>query len=163
DPAGHRLGGRRTGVPAPCRRARRRAPMRLSLVAAILGLVTISACGPAPMDPSRQIGPNPYLPPLHQYLLPPMRVSRIVGWGGAKPQVAAGLRISALATGLKNPRWLYVLPNGDVLVAESGGPSPPINRPKEFIMGWLERKSHSAEDPGQRITLLRDANGDGIP
>jgi glucose/arabinose dehydrogenase len=48
-------------------------------------------------------------------------------------------------------------------VAESGGPTPPIHRPKEFIMGWLEKKSHSPEEPGQRITLLRDADGDGVP
>jgi glucose/arabinose dehydrogenase len=93
-----------------------------------------------------------------------MHVSRVVGWkDGAAPKVAAGLKVQALATGLKNPRSLFVLPNGDVLVAESGGPDAPINRPKEFVMGWLERKSHSFGDPGQRITLLRDADGDGRP
>ena len=58
-----------------------------------------------------------------------------IGWHGGKPTVPAGLQVAALATGLMNPRSVYVLPNGDVLVAESGGPTPPINRPKEFFMG----------------------------
>jgi glucose/arabinose dehydrogenase len=136
---------------------------RLVGARALLSLIALAACGPAPIDPRGQIGPNPRLPQMHQYLLPPMHVSKVVGWKGGKPQVAAGLQVTALASGLRNPRSLYVLPNGDVLVAESGGPTPPINRPKEFIMGWLERKSHSSEDPPQRITLLRDANGDGVP
>ena len=107
------------------------------------------------MDPYKQLGANPYLPPMHQYLLPPMHVSRVVGWHGGKPTVPAGLQVAALATGLMNPRSVYVLPNGDVLIAESGGPTPPINRPKEFFMGYLEKKSHSAEKPGQRISLVR--------
>jgi glucose/arabinose dehydrogenase len=136
---------------------------RLVLAAALVSVTALSACGPAPIDPKRQIGPNPYLPNIHQYLLPPMRVTHAVGWsGGATPQVPAGLQIKALASGLKNPRSVYALPNGDVLVAESGGPTPPIFRPKEFIMGWLEKKSHSSGEPGQRITLLRDADGDGV-
>jgi glucose/arabinose dehydrogenase len=137
---------------------------RLALAAGLLAAAALAACGPAPIDAKRQVGPDPILPALHQYLLPPMHISRVVGWkAGETPQVPAGLKIQALATGLKNPRSVYVLPNGDVLVAESGGPTPPINRPKEFIMGWLEKKSHSAQDPGQRIILLRDANGDGVP
>jgi glucose/arabinose dehydrogenase len=137
--------------------------VRSALAVGLLPLLAAAACGPAPINPQRQIGPNPYLPPIHQYLLPPMHVSKVVGWGQATPQVPAGLQIRALAKGLKNPRSLYVLPNGDVLVAESGGPNPPLNRPKELFMGLLERKSHSAEQPGQRITLLRDADGDGVP
>jgi glucose/arabinose dehydrogenase len=136
----------------------------LTLVAgALMGATALTACGPAAIDPSRQVGPNPYLPEIHQYLLPPMHVSKVVPWGSAKPVVPAGLQVSALATGLKNPRSVYVLPNGDILVVESGGPTAPINRPKEFVMNFLERKSHSREDPGQRITLLRDADGDGKP
>ncbi|KZC00362.1 glucose/arabinose dehydrogenase [Methylobacterium sp. PvP062] len=136
----------------------RRVPL---LVAGVL--LPLAACGPDPIDPQTQVGPNPPLPDLHQYLLPPMHVSSAVGWkDGETPEGASGLQVKALATGLKNPRSLLVLPNGDVLVAESGGPTPPINRPKEIIMGWLERKSHSAETPGQRITLLRDADGDGV-
>ena len=128
---------------------------------AALGL---AACGPSPVDPKRQIGPNPYLPPIHQYLMPPMHVAKIVGWGpGETPTVPAGLKVTALAKGLKNPRSVYVLPNGDVLVVESGGPKAPVNRPKEFVMNWVEKKAHSSSKPGNRILLFRDTNGDGMP
>ena len=123
----------------------------------------LAACGPAPIDPHRQIGPNPYLPDIHQYLMPPMRVGKLVGWGNTTPTVAPGLQIKALATGLHVPRMVYVLPNGDILVVESDGPKAPVHRPKEFVMGWVERKSHSSVKAGNRILLLRDANGDGVP
>lgn len=136
-------------------------PLRVVVCAtAALGIV---ACGPAPIDPRRQIGAHPYLPPIHQYLLPPMRIANIVPWGNATPTVPKGLTIRALATELKNPRSLYVLPNGDILVVESGGPKGPVNRPKEFVMNWLEQQAHSRTTPGNRIVLLRDANGDGVP
>ena len=136
----------------------RRSHRALGLCAAAL-----AACGgPSPIDPHRQIGPNPFLPKIHEYLLPPMRVPKIVGWGGATPTVAAGLKVEALATGLRNPRSLYVLPNGDVLVVESGGPKAPINRPKEFVMNWIEKHAHSSGAPGNRIVLLRQA-ANGAP
>ena len=134
---------------------------RLGLCAA---LGALAACGPAPIDPSRQVGPNPYLPSAHQYLLPPMKLAAVAGWkAGQTPNVAPGLKIQALASGLKNPRSLYVLPNGDILVVESDGPPAPVHRPKEFIMAWLEKKAHSPVKAGNRIVLLRDANGDGVP
>jgi glucose/arabinose dehydrogenase len=123
----------------------------------LLSLTTASlaACGPEPIDPQKQIGANPYLPPIHQYLLPPMHVAKVVGWNGQMPKVTAGLKIEALATDLKNPRSLYVLPNGDVLVVEADGPKAPINRPKEFIMSWIEKKAHSSTKAGNRILLIR--------
>jgi glucose/arabinose dehydrogenase len=125
---------------------------------------SLAACGPKPIDPHSQIGPNPQLPPQHQYLLPPMRLPKVAKWDGATPTVAPGLAIKALATGLMNPRSLYVLPNGDILVVEADGPKPPEpRRPKEFIMNRLEKMVHSATKGGNRITLLRDANGDGKP
>jgi glucose/arabinose dehydrogenase len=136
-----------------------RARLALSVAAAAL---TLAACGPEPVDPHRQIGAHPYLPPIHQYLLPPMHVAENVGWGNATPKVPAGLQVKAFASGLKNPRSLYVLPNGDVLVVESGGPEAPVNRPKELVMGWVEKKAHSAIEPGNRILLMRDTNGDGV-
>ena len=135
--------------------------LALSCAAAAL---TLSACGgPKPIDPQSQVGPNPVLPPIHQYLIPPMKVAKVVPWGDQIPKVSAGLKIKALATGLKSPRSLYVLPNGDILVVESGGPKPPVSRPKELIMNWMEKKSHSSTPPGNRIILLRDADGDGAP
>ena len=123
----------------------------------------IVGCGPAPIDPRRQIGPNPYLPPIHQYLLPPMHVAKVVGWNGAAPTAAPGLKVQPFATGLANPRSLYVLPNGDVLVVETGGPPGPVSRPKEIVMNWVEKMAHSRTEPGQRILLFRDTDGDGVP
>ncbi len=131
------------------------------LVAAFLGL---SFGGPAPIDPQRQIGPNPYLPPLHQYLLPPMHVAKNIGWkDGETPTVPAGLQVTALAKDLKNPRSLYVLPNGDVLIVETGGPPAPIKRPKEFVMNLVEKEAHSATRPGNDIILVRQASGGEPP
>jgi glucose/arabinose dehydrogenase len=126
-------------------------------------MLMLAGCGPAPIDPSRQVGPNPYLPPIHQYLLPPMHVAKVVGWNGGTPIVPAGLKVQAFATDLANPRSLYVLPNGDVLVVETGGPPGPVSRPKELVMNWVEKMAHSRTKPGQRILLFRDTHGDGVP
>jgi len=134
-------------------------------VVPLLGVaaLNLSGCGPDPVDPQKQIGANPYLPEIHQYLIPPMHVANVVRWNdGEKPKVADGLKIEALATDLKNPRSLYVLPNGDILIIEADGPKAPINRPKEFIMGWIEKKSHSSTKAGNRILLIRPAV-DGRP
>jgi len=124
--------------------------------------LALTACGPDPINPKRQIGAHPYLPDIHEYLLPPMHVVSNIGWGSATPKAAAGLQVKALAAGLKNPRSLYVLPNGDILVAETDGPKEPLNRPKQFIFNWVEQKAHSSVKAGQRILLLRDTNGDGV-
>ena len=132
---------------------------RLMLCAAALAL---AACGPAPSDPKKQIGANPVLPDIFEYLLPPMHVVKNVGWNGAVPKAAPGLQVKALARGLKNPRMVYVLPNGDVLVVESDGPKESVKRPKEFVMNWIEQQAHSSVKAGQRILLLRD-NGSGTP
>jgi glucose/arabinose dehydrogenase len=129
---------------------------------AVATALVLVACGPKPGDPKRQIGAHPYLPPIHQYLLPPMHVVENVGWNGAVPKVAPGLAIKALAKGLRNPRSVYVLPNGDVLVAESDGPPGPVKRPKELVMNWVESQAHSSVKAGNRIILLRDTNGDGV-
>ena len=96
-----------------------------------------------------------------------MHVASVVGWKpGETPTVADGLQIKALAAGLQHPRSLYVLPNGDILVVESKAPgTEPIKRPKDFIMKWVESWATSGGDTGEsnRITLLRDADGDGVP
>jgi glucose/arabinose dehydrogenase len=132
---------------------------RLLLCVAALA---VAACGPEPISPKRQIGAQPYLPEPHQYLLPPMHVVSNVGWNGKSPQAAAGLKVQALSRDFKNPRSLYVLPNGDILVVESDGPKEPVSRPKQFIMNVIESKAHSSVKADQRI-LLRDTNGDGMP
>ncbi len=128
--------------------------MNRRLAAALL-LLALTGCGPNADDPKKQIGAHPNLPEPHQYFFPPMHVVKNVGWGDAMPHVAPGLKISALAKNLKNPRSLYVLPNGDVLVAESDGPGEPVSRPKQFIMNLIEMKAHSSVKAGNRILLLR--------
>jgi glucose/arabinose dehydrogenase len=141
---------------------------RISIVVALCVLASsLAGCDDGGGDPKAQIGPNPKLPEITQYLLPPMHIASVVGWKkGEKPAVPEGLKIQALATGLEHPRSLYVLPNGDVLVVESKSPGvQPIARPKDLVMGWLESLSTSGggNQPSNRITLLRDTNGDGMP
>src|SRR3954463_2074630 len=143
--------------------ARRSNACFVSLVA----MLCVTGCTEDAPDPNTQIGATPDLPALQQYLLPPMHVASVVGWKpGETPSVADGLQIKALASGLQHPRSLYVLPNGDILVVESKAPgTEPIKRPKDFIMKWLESWATSGGDTGEsnRITLLRDADGDGVP
>jgi glucose/arabinose dehydrogenase len=141
--------------------------MRNAPLAGIL-LLALAACGDSNGgDPGNQVGQNPQLPDQNQYLFPPMHLAQPVGWKeGETPTVAAGLKIEALATGLQHPRSLYVLPNGDILVVESKAPPlDPIKRPKDLLMGLIESWVTSGGDagPSNRITLLRDANGDGKP
>jgi glucose/arabinose dehydrogenase len=133
-----------------------------------LSLLALTACGDSQGgDPQKEIGANPQLPEQNQYLFPPMHLAKVIGWKeGETPTVAAGLKIEALATGLQHPRSLYVLPNGDVLVVESQSPAlDPIKRPKDLVMGWIESwvSGGGESGPGNRITLLRDADGDGTP
>ena len=121
--------------------------------------LTLAAYADEPFDIQSQVGPNPVLPDIQQYLFPQMHLSSVVGWkNGETPTVAAGLKIEALATGLQHPRSLYTLPNGDVLVVESKAPPPqPITRPKDLVMRFIEKGVTSGGDPGpsNRITLLR--------
>src|SRR6478672_7243012 len=127
----------------------------------------IAGCSNDNTDPNEQIGPNPKLPEINQYLFPPMHLASVVGWKNDEtPTVTQGLRIQALAKGLQHPRSLYVLPNGDILVVESKAPpAASAKRPKDIVMGLIEGWVTSGGDtgPSNRITLLRDANGDGKP
>jgi glucose/arabinose dehydrogenase len=119
-------------------------------------LVTVAGLGLAGCD-------DPVLPEVQQYLLPPMRVAKVVGWGTDEhPTVSKGLQIQALATGFQHPRSLYVLPNGDVLVVESNGPKAPIYRPKDLITGWVQSFAGAKAKDANRITLVR-SKGDGTP
>jgi glucose/arabinose dehydrogenase len=133
------------------------------LLTSLLGL---AGCNDGSGDPKAQIGANPTLPDLRQFLFPPMHIAHVVGWKkGETPSVPKGLKIEALATGLQHPRMLYTLPNGDVLVVESKAPqADPVTRPKQIIMKYIESWATSGVDtgPSNRITLLRDTNGDGV-
>jgi glucose/arabinose dehydrogenase len=136
--------------------------------AAILVLAAASAagCGASARYPvATGIGPNPVLPPPERSLIPTVHVVTATGWPpGAAPRAAEGMAVNAFAQGLDNPRWLYVLPNGDVLVAETSAPPRPkyATGLKGWFMRRLQRKAGSAVPSANRITLLRDADGDGV-
>ena len=125
---------------------------------ALLGLLALSACSEAVAPPDTQYGSNPVLPAPTQYLMPPMRVPLMTGWGaGEAPTVPAGLRIQAFATGFMHPRIVYTLPNGDVLVVESNGPKAPIYRPKDYIAGLVKGRAGSGAPVIGRPTTSRSA------
>jgi glucose/arabinose dehydrogenase len=136
----------------------------LRLPTTLIAMLALAACGSSGGDSARQYGANPYLPAPHQYLLPPMSVPEAVGWKAReRPSVSAGLKVEALASGFEHPRTLYALPNGDILVVESNSPGTEAFRPKDFIAGKIKARAGAAEKGGNRITLLREAGGDGKP
>lgn len=120
----------------------------------------LSACGGAG-DTARQVGPDPQLPEVNETLLPPMKIAKPADWEGELPSVPEGFVITALATDLKIPRQTLVLPNGDILVAEGAGGSAPKLRPKDVVAGHIKDRGKTDAEGGDRITLLRDADGDG--
>lgn len=133
-----------------------RALLALTLVA------LLSSCDDSSqIDPKKQTGADPELPKAQNFLLPPMKVPQGIPWkNGEMPKVADGLKIEKIAEGLKHPRQVYVLPNNDVLVAESNGPAKKlIFRPKELIMGMVQKSSGKGGEGGNRITLLRYTGG----
>ena len=136
---------------------------RLAMILVALAGLGLAGCDDNGGDPRKEIGANPMLPALQQYLLPPIHIAKPVAWGDETPKVPQGLQVRALATGFRHPRSLYVLPNGDVLVIESNGPKPPIFRPKDIVTGWVQWFAGAKAKDANRITLLRDTNGDGIP
>ncbi len=128
--------------------------------------VSLAACAETVRSPEPiGIGPNPTLPVPEKQLVPTVNVAEAVGWpAGTQPEPAAGLKVTAFATGLDHPRWLYVLPNGDVLVAETNAPPRPESRKgvKGGFMKQTMKKAGAATPSANRITLLRDADGDGV-
>jgi glucose/arabinose dehydrogenase len=111
------------------------------------------------------MGPEPVLPPPRETLIPTVKIAPAIGWPeGAMPIAAPGLSVAAFADGLDHPRWLYVLPNGDVLVAETN--APPGRGDPGGIKGWVMKlmmeRAGAAVPSADRITLLRDADGDGV-
>jgi glucose/arabinose dehydrogenase len=143
--------------------------MRKNLILAIsVGAMALPLAGcNDPQDTAtaeQSYGASPELPAPHSSLIPTINVATATSWpGGAKPKAAEGMAVSAFATGLDHPRTVYVLPNGDVLVAESNAPPKPDDG--KGIRGWAQKffqKQAGAVTPSaNRITLLRDADGDG--
>ncbi len=139
--------------------------MTLRGVLAVLVLMALAGCGDTATLPVRAgTGPQPALPPPDPSLIPTVHIADAVGWqGGAKPTPAVGLDVAAFARNLDHPRWLLVLPNGDVLVAETNAPPKP--KDATGLTGWVMKKVMARAGAGvpsaNRITLLRDTDGDG--
>jgi len=145
--------------------------MRIANPVTFLALVagTLVACSCAhrsQLAPEQVSGPAPPLPPPDEALLPTVKVSPATGWpGSATPTPAQGLRVQAFAKDLEHPRWLYVLPNGDVLVAETNRPpteDAPSNPIRAVFMKQAFEKAGASVPSPNRITLLRDDDGDGV-
>ena len=133
------------------------------LGAALLALIAASCDKPKTMPVTAGIGPNPTLPEPYYGVFPPIKIAPPIGWAkGETPVAAPGLKVNAFAAQLNHPRWLYVLPNGDVLAAETDGPGEVIKRPKEIIMKMVMNKVNAELPRNHRIILLRDADGDGV-
>lgn len=128
-------------------------------------VVLLSACGGHARLPAQAgTGANPELPPPNPTLIPTVEIAPAVGWpDGTTPTPTANMEVTAFAKGLDHPRWLYVLPNGDVLVAETNAPpgKSGIGGIKGWVMNRVMERAGAAVPSANRITLLRDTDGDG--
>ena len=136
----------------------------LRRIAVALTVAALAGCETAQLAFPRTVGPDPVLPPPEGGLVPTVDIAPAVGWPeGAAPIPANGLAVNAFADGLDHPRWLYVLPNGDVLVAETNAPPKDDGGGlKAWFMGLVMKRAGAAVPSADRITLLRDADGDGV-
>src|ERR1700704_2739514 len=117
------------------------------------GVAHEPAWGSAPMVPVAK----------PQGAIPTLKMPTARGWtDGQKPVAAPGLKVNAFATGLKHPRWIDVLPNGDVLIAESNQVAGPVRSVFSYAMQATMRRASALGESANRITLLRDTDGDGI-
>jgi glucose/arabinose dehydrogenase len=138
--------------------------LRLALAGLAIG--ALNGCGETatlPLDSG--IGPQPTLPPPRQTLIPTVNIAPATGWPeGATPRSADGTRVAAFARNLDHPRWLHVLPNGDVLVAETNAPPRPDNNNglRGWAMGQAMKRAGAGVPSANRIILLRDTDGDGV-
>ncbi|AQR61057.1 sorbosone dehydrogenase [Brevundimonas sp. LM2] len=142
--------------------------VRLSIAAALTAVAGVSACAAPPLlPPGATFGAQPTIAAPHRNrLTPTVNIAPAVGWPeGRMPVAAEGLRVQAFARDLDHPRWLYRLPNGDILVAESNAPPKPEDKQggiRGWIMGLVMKRAGAGVESPDRITLLRDADGDGV-
>ncbi|HBK45847.1 MAG TPA: sorbosone dehydrogenase, partial [Xanthomonadaceae bacterium] len=135
---------------------------------ALLAAALLAACGDTAKYPIESgMGPDPKLPEPVKRVIPTVKVAPVKRWAAnAKPVAAAGLQVNAFARDLDHPRWIYVLPNGDVLVAETNAPPGPPNEGggglRDKVMNSMMQKAGARTPSANRITLLRDADGDGV-
>ena len=130
--------------------------------------LALAGCGSeAKLQVEDGTGPDPQLPPpADEGYIPVVNIAPAVGWAeGETPVVAAGMRVSVFADKLDHPRWIYVLPDGDVLVAETNAPERPLREEllgvKGWVMGKVMKRAGAAVPSANRITLLRDSDRDG--
>src|ERR1043165_3926215 len=131
---------------------------RIACVAAIAA-AALAGCESSHLEPNASTGPSPALPPPHKALLPTVHIAPAQGWPeGVMPTPAQGTRVPLFAKDLKHPRWVYVLPNGDVLVSETGAPEQPTEGKdlKGRVMKFVMKRAGAGNKPANRITLLRD-------
>lgn len=143
--------------------------MATQFILSITGLsmfLLLSGCTASSKYPiAESYGPQPVLPEPQSALLPVVNIAPAKGWSkGKMPIPAEGLKVQAFSQGLEHPRWLYVLPNGDVLVAETDAPPKPDDSKgiRGKIMKMVMRRAGSSFPSANRIRLLRDTNGDGV-
>jgi len=145
---------------------RRRPPfLPVTSLLVMVAAATLAGCGESARLAVRDgIGPAPVLPAPRTTVIPTVKIAPAVGWNGTMPTPGTGLAVNALAGDLDHPRWLYVLPNGDVLVAETN--APPRPKAAQGIRGWfmarVMQRAGAAVPSANRITLLRDTDRDGI-
>jgi len=139
---------------------------RAAIASIGLAALILSACGDmARLTVAEGSGPNPRWVVPHPTLIPTVNIAPARGWpSGVTPMAAPGTRVSAFARGLDHPRWLMVLPNGDVLVAETNAPARPDDGQglRGIVMGLVMRRAGAAAPSANRITLLRDTRGTGV-
>ena len=132
----------------------------------VAAALMLAGCGDSSQLPeTASTGPNPTLPAPNPTLVPTVDVAPAKGWPeGATPKAASDLAVKAFASGLDHPRWLHVLPNGDVLVAETNAPERPEQGKgiKGMVFGFYQKRAGAGVPSANRITLLRDADGDGV-
>lgn len=137
----------------------------LYLGAALLGCLALFGCSEtAKLPASAGVGPHPSLPSPVRTVIPTVNIARATGWAdGESPVAGTGLVVSSFAKGLQHPRWLHVLPNGDVLVAETNAPGTgPTGGVRAWVMGKVMARAGARVPSPNRIVLLRDADGDGV-
>lgn len=132
-----------------------------STVTALTMALFLSACGGGEPDSAQLYGPDPKLPEPERGILPSMKIAEPAEWGDQLPTVPPAFTVTAIATDLKIPRQTLVLPNGDILVAEGRGGNAAKLKPKDVIAGKIKAQGNTSVESGNRLTLLRDADGDG--
>ena len=137
--------------------------MRMRLISLAALSLALAACGGSSDPEVQETGPTPELPELDQSLIPSMHIAPPGDWNGDLPTVPEGFTISVVADDLMIPRQMLMLPNGDLLIAEGSGGGAPRLRPNDGLAGLIKARGRSSVEGGDRITLIRDSNGDGVP